>query len=61
MSMQRYEIGLNQEQDVLIRLAQPTQNIILTPKQALELAAQLTKHANKSTKMLTKGDTSLDS
>ncbi len=61
MTMQRYEIGLNQEQDVLIKLTQPTQAMILTPQQALEFAAQLTKHAKKSTKLLAKGDTLLDS
>lgn len=54
MSLQRYEVGLNQEQDVLIRLAQPTQHIILTPEQALELATQLTKHAKKSKKLVGK-------
>lgn len=59
MTLQRYEIGLNQEQDVLIKLAQPTQAIILTPEQALELAAQLTKHAKKSPKL--KGDNRRDS
>lgn len=49
--LQRYEVGLNQEQDVLIRLAAPSQHIILTPEQALELAAQLTKHAKQSKKL----------
>lgn len=57
--LQRYEVGLNQEQDVLIKLALPTQHIILTPEQALELAVQLTKHAKKSTKL--KGDNRRDS
>jgi len=51
MSLQRYEVGLNLEQDVLIKLVQPTQHIILTPEQALELAAQLTKHAKQSKKL----------
>lgn len=59
--LQRYEVGLNQEQDVLIKLAQPTQNVILTPEQALELAAQLTKHAKQSKKLVMKGDIRKDS
>lgn len=59
--LQRYEVGLNQEEDVLIKLAMPTQHVILTPLQAIELAGQLLRHAKKSKKFSGGSDTPLNS
>jgi hypothetical protein len=48
--LRTYEIGLNQEQNVLIDFKQLIRHAIFEPREALELAALLTKHAKQSTK-----------
>lgn len=48
--LRRYEVGLNQEHDVLIDLTAPTRYVIFTPEQAMEFAAYLIAHAKKSRK-----------
>lgn len=46
----KYKVGLNKEDDVLVDLGTTTRHLILTPYQALELAAYLMKHAKASKK-----------
>lgn len=48
--MQRYEVGLNKEQDVLIDWHQLVRHVIFTPEQAIEFANYLIKHAKQSKK-----------
>lgn len=59
--VKRYEVGLNEEEDILIKLGAPTQHMILTPEQAIELAGQLLRHAKKSKKFRGGSDTPLNS
>ena len=50
MNAPQYRVGLNQEKDVLIDWGMDIRYAVLTPEQALELAAWLVKHARKSPK-----------
>lgn len=50
MSEPIYQVGLNKENDVLVDWKRDLRYVVLTPEQALEFAAYLTKHAKSSPK-----------